>query len=227
MPRYYHDVSHHRQLRARRRFFKYLLFFLLLFGLISGLLLNDVRKHTELALAPSDSTTQTTATYISPFEFHRTQYFQFQAHKSWAYIVNESTANKFVFRSVRNTLVEHELTVFVGGNQEMPAVGHIIPVQLEDDRTLEPSDVLEHCSAAVINGNRQPHNVVMEGITFYCNPDSPAMHTIAAAFPNGTTTLRLGRPDGTMTSYSILYRNLTALPDKSTFSRILDTFQTL
>lgn len=172
------------------------------------------------------TTSQQTSSYFAPsVNIFRSPYFQFQASNTWAEVPTESTPNKFVYRSLRSSLIEHELTIYVNQIPADVKANHVLPVNLKSGGELLPILVSEHCSKAVTTPSSQPKEVLMDRVKFLCHSDS-TNYTVLVGLVDGSTTLQLPRPDGSTANYAILYSNLKATPDASQLTQIADSFQT-
>ncbi len=223
--------NNHMNYRDRKRYlFRIRLFFVCftlgLIGLVSYMILS---LETDNASNTSQITTsESSSGYFAPsVKIFRTPYFQFQADQTWAEVSGESTTNKFVYRSLRSNLIEHEMVVYV--NQ--------IPANLESNRVLatsvkagdtelEAGTVSDHCLKTLPGGSRaQAVAATVDSVKMSCDADS-TNYTVMAGLKGGSTTLNLKRPDKTAAAYAIYYTNLKAVPDGAQIAQIMSTFQT-
>lgn len=174
----------------------------------------------------SNTTTAETSSYFSPsVSIFRSPFYQFQANSSWAEVPADSTQHKFVYRSLRSNLIEHELVVYVNQIPANISSNRVMPVNLKNVGEFLPLAVSEHCAKVAGEPSFRPREVVLERVRLLCHSDS-STYTVLAGLVDGSTTLNLPRPDGSTTSYSIFYTNLKATPEASQLTQILESFQT-
>lgn len=172
------------------------------------------------------TTSQQTSSYFAPtVNIFRSPYFQFQANNSWAEVPSESTSSKYVYRSLRSNLIEHELVIYVNQIPANLSANHILPVNLKSGGELLPMSVSEHCSKAMVTPSSQSREVLMDRVKFLCHSDSTT-YTVLVGQADGNSSLNLLRPDNATTSYSILYTNLKANPESAQLMQIIESFQT-
>jgi len=175
----------------------------------------------------TDATTSAvTTSYFAPStQIFRTPYFQFQANKTWAEVPSESTANKFVYRSLRSNLIEHELTIYTNSPPTNLAATHVLPVKPSNANTeLIPGTVSKHCREGN-NMTASDQMVNVDGIQMLCDVDNTQYKVIAGVKDAGTV-ITLTRPNKSKQSYTIYYTNVTARPEASQLIEILNSFQT-
>lgn len=225
MPRYYHESSFHKQTRFIRKLRYILLFLIVAIALIGGYLVFAARKDARTANLPSQPTTQTTAVYAAPVEIFSTQYFQFQGNKHWTFVASESSGTKFVYRYLRDLLIEHELVIYVNPTQSLPDATRVLPVIVQSSGSLTPGVVSDLCkNAPNLKNISNIHLLTLSEVEFSCNPDSTA-YTVAVGQKDGSSIMSLTRADGTRAKYSIIYKNLTARPDGREITELVSTFQ--
>jgi hypothetical protein len=173
------------------------------------------------------SSSSTTGYYAANVQIFRTPYFQFQTDKSWSEATNESKDGKYVYRSIRNSLIKHEFIVYVG--KATPAskpVTRVLPVSIASENTLKANEISDHCSNALPPGQKGGIKVVTyKSVTFDCFADNTQYNVIVGQI-GGTPKLSLLRPDGGKETYTIYYSNVTANPESSQLQQIIASFQT-
>lgn len=174
------------------------------------------------------TTSETTTSVVAPsISIFKTPYYQFQAANSWVEVPNESNASKFVYRSLRSNLIEHELIIYVNQIPANLSANRVLPVMLKNDNTeLEPTVVSDHCLKAVGgNPSMNDTDILISGVRLRCDSDS-TNYTVMVGLKDGDTVLKMIRPDGTQAGYTIYYTNLRAIPEGSVLTDIVRTFQT-
>lgn len=183
----------------------------------------DSRQNSNTT---ESSTSQETSGYFAAsIQIFRSAYFQFQADKTWAEVPAESTPTKFVYRSLRANLVEHDLTIYVNTIPPNLAANRVLPVNLKGDAEFLPLSVSDHCKKSAGSGSVNDIDLTQDNVKFRCDADS-TNYTVLVGKAGGSTVLNLLRPDGTTANYAILYSNLKATPDAAQISQIADSFQT-
>lgn len=212
--------------RRRKRYLRlaWSLAVLVLIALIAGLLYlyHQATKEDQNNNTTSGQTTKYLAPSIRVFD---TSYFHFQTNNTWAEIPAETTANKFVYRSIRAGLVEHEIVIYV--NQVPPdlAVNRVLPVVQKEDFSLSPFITSEHCINSVGGPRAMPFEVVVDRVKMPCKADS-TNYTVLVGLIDGSTTMSLARPDGSKATYIIHYADVRAISGRGELAQIIDKFQT-
>jgi hypothetical protein len=225
LKRYYRDINHYVHARYWRRVRKVLFVILVLAVLASVYLVIDTRLSDKKSATPSETTRETTATYSPSVSVHRTVYFQFQTDNSWSFISNESTANKFVYRSYRKKLVEHDLTIYVD-QPVSPEASRVLPAELKTDQSLVAGFVSDHCQKSLPkNATQLTQTANIQGAEFTCDYDATD-YSVVVGLRGAKVPFELVRPDGKKSTYAIIYHNLKANWDDSQLKQIVDSFQT-
>lgn len=193
-----------------------------------GILFYFKYVHQVNPNTPQTTTSHTATSVITPsVRIFKTPYFQFQAPDSWLEVQNESTSNKFIYRSLRSSLIEHEIVVYVNQIPANLESSRVMPVTFKTNNTeLDPGDVSGHC-INVLGGkpNVNAVDIIVASVHLKCDSDT-TNYTVLVGQRGGDTVLKMNRPDGTNASYSMYYTNLRAVPDSIELNDILKSFQT-
>lgn len=221
--RYHYQLDHHHQKKFLRRTSWFLIFVVVCIVIFAGYAyvdgLNESTSNTEEKTTSGES-----SGYFAPtVSIIRSPYFQFQANKSWSQATSDSTANKFVYRSLRGSLIERELTIYVNDSPSLYAT-RVLPVNLKGTAELLPQPVSAHCGEKYPTKQQSVQSVSLERVTFNCKGDSTA-YTVFVGLVGGDTKITLTRPDGQMATYTIFYSDVTATPTATHLSEIISTFQ--
>lgn len=192
--------------------------------LIAGMIFTGVILISPKAAQPtSDVQTSLQAPSIKVF---RSSYFQFQTGKSWSEDAKETSDNKYVYRSYRGPLLEHELTIYVNAEAPEFDVVRVQPVKPKDNGTFEVTEgISEHCQLALPEGQRNRiQTVSFNGVTIPCRADGTNFDVVVGEIGDDPYIL-LKRPDGSTAQYLIIYKDLTATPTGQELNRIAQTFQ--
>ncbi len=226
MPRYYNDHSFHKQHRFIKRSYLILLSIVLIVALAALLVYIDnfIRNRGN---TKEETTSEVTTSYFAPTtKIFRTEYFQFQANKSWSEAANETTSGKYVYRSMRGSLIEHEVIIYVNREPDKLPVTHVLPVNLKVKRSeLLPITISEHCGKELPTSQKVDGPITLDEVTFLCSPND-SRYTAMVGVVGGGTDLVLSRPNGSEAKYVIYYSNVTATADASQLVQIASTFQT-
>lgn len=217
--------------RDRRRllFRLRIIFFLValaLIGIVIYFYVDFIKDKTlnEGQEAVSEKTTSVIAPSVNIF---KTAFYQFQASDSWVEVPNESNSSKFVYRSLRTNLIEHELVIYVNQVPVNLEANRVMPVDFaENKQRLIPSPVSEHCVKAL--GGRSTVSkteVTFEKVRFNCDSDS-TNYTVIVGELNGDSVVNMIRPSGESVAYTIYYSNLKAINDAIELTDIMKSFQT-
>lgn len=212
--------------RRRKRYLRlaWSLTVLVLIALVAGLiyLYYQSAKEDQNNNATSGQTTKYLAPSVRVFD---TPYFHFQTNDTWAEIPAETTANKFVYRSIRAGLVEHELVIYVDQIPSNLVGNRVLPVSQDSGHKLSPITVSEHCIKAAGGSKAMPVEVVVEQVKMPCKSDT-TNYAVLLGRINGSTVMDLTRPDGSKKNYTITYADLRSLYDPTELIQIIDGFQT-
>jgi len=203
-----------------------LLFLSIIIVLIGVGIWVDSFNAQQDASTPSIPSQEISSNFAPPFEIFRTPYFQFQADTRWQLIQSETTANRFVYHSVRESLVEHLLTITVNDSASSPEATRVLPVALGDGNRLLPAQVSKHCRQGQPAGSSlRPTEITMLGVRFRCNPGD-TKYTVVVGLVGRSVPFQLTRLDGSTATYTILYQDVTATPDEKQIQKIMSSFQT-
>lgn len=168
---------------------------------------------------------KTSSYYSGSAHVIKAPYFQFQANKSWSQVPAESTPEKFVYRSMRTNLIEHELVIYVNDIPESLAANRVMAVDKRGGSQLAPISVSEHCMKTAGGSRIDDPLVTILKSQFRCDADS-TNYEVLVGMVGGNNKLSLQRPDGTEAIYAIKYTNVKATPEASVLYDILSSFQT-
>ncbi len=178
--------------------------------------------------APQTSTQNKTVNY-QPYKTFNSPYFSFQTDQNWEAVPAESNSNTFVYRSIKNKLVERDLTVYVNSLPINSMLTYILPVQLQSDRFLT-DDVSDHCRSSVpasyLASSRNPTTTTIKKVSFKCQVDGTST-TIGTGVEGGSYQADLVRQDGSKARYFLLYHDLSFTPRPQLFKTIVDSFRSL
>ncbi len=211
----------------RRRFLfraKFLIVALILFALSTSIYLVIMMTIRDMNDEASATSGQTKGYVAASSQVMRGQYFQFQTDKTWFPVPSESTDTKFVYRSRRVNLVEHELVIYVKDIPSTLAANRVLPVNITDYNLLKPTSVSEHCAKATGGSKIGSPRVTFEKVNFACAADA-AGYSVLLGQVGGSSTLQLRRVNGTTVPYAIQYTNVRANPDPNQIMEIINSFQ--
>lgn len=224
MPHYQHNVSISRQKRFIRRFKKLILVCVgVIFAIGVAMVVDSFRQSKS-----HDQTGPVFVTTLAP-SIHKfaTPYFSFTAASNWTSVSNESTSNKFVYRSFRGKLVEQELKIFINDMAVDLTATRVLPVKINEDRSLLAGEVSEHCSTLTnIKTANGPVLINAEQTKFLCQLDGTNFLVVLGEI-GGDTTIRLKRSDGSYATYNFLYRSSTTPPNTVGLIDIIKSFTSL
>lgn len=225
MARYYHSNSYYKQKRYLQRFRKafiaVVLFVILLGGGVWFWITSDFRQAQQ----PSAPSRVTTTTISSPVEIFQTEYFQFQADADWHYMEKESNPNKYVYRQIVNTLIQHEITILIDTPTPDRPVSYVLPVEQTTDFRLKAAEISTHCRQSLPSGAaRDPRILRHAGVEMLCTPEN-LVYSVVLGLKGGKAPMELRRPNGQKALYGIYYRNLTIHNNDRELVEMTKTFQ--
>lgn len=226
MVRYKFDHYHrHPRIHKYIKRLKFLSIIVGIIGLLAVIVVVEGRLVQRKSITQNDTTQVTKSSFYPSNLIFRTAYFQIQSPKSWIAIPAESRPDKFVYRSMNKNLVQQELDIYVNAPPLDRKVTHTMPIQMKGN-SLIAKGISEHCSTKLPKGtsNRALQSVVLGGIQIICVYDNPE-YSVLGGTEDGTTMIKMQRPDGSTGVYQFLYNNVTANPEARDLESILNSFQ--
>jgi hypothetical protein len=222
VPRYHYDVSISRQKRFIRRFKQFLLVLLVIAATIGLIILADAVRQ-NLRNDPQTGTPKVTVIRPSIREFD-TEYFTFSTPTNWTNVAESTSGRTFVYRSYRGQLVEQELTVYVNGAPEDLSATHVLPVRVDEQNRLVPTEVSGHCNTVSdVKKANAPLRVTIMQTSMLCRLDDTNF-LVAVGEKGGSTNIKMRRADGSGITYSFLYRSSAVPPDTLELVNIINSF---
>lgn len=223
---YYQHDYHHRRHRVVKRVKWFFVGLLISSPIIVAILFFTVPFFIKQETPAVTSNVQTSVQAPS-IKIFRTPYFQFQAGKTWSEDAKETSANKYVYRSYRGPLIDHDLTIYINPPSQVLNATRIQPVEPQADGTFKvPEGISTHCQTALPEAEKkQEVSVTFKGVTFVCDGDDTLFDVLVGKV-NGTPLMELIRPDGSTANYIIVYRDLTAEATGRELKEIVESFQT-
>lgn len=207
----------------------FIVFALVLFGTGTYLYLDYLRDRK--VNTDESTTSQKTNTIVSAqISVFKSPYFQFQASNNWVEVPQESTPNKFVYRSFRTTFLEHDLVIYV--NQIPPETEikptRVLPIEIMSSHVngFITGEVSEPCGVSFDkNSVKDVQLIKFSNVSFLCYGKINQYNVIVGKV-GGDTNINLLRPDGTTAVYTIYYRDLRAINSSIEIDQIISSFQT-
>jgi hypothetical protein len=166
-------------------------------------------------------------TINDPFKTFKTDYFTFKTDKTWQFVPEESSANTFVYRSIKKGLVQRDLTVYVNN---LPSNLLLTAVLSADagKNSFKIRQMSGHCRKALpdnyLKTTRNPAEVTIDGVSFTCQADNDQTIIGTGLSGNGLSTV-LNRGNGATAGYLLLYHDLEFTPKPSIFRDIVEGFK--
>jgi hypothetical protein len=164
---------------------------------------------------------------FNPLKTFETPDFTFQTDKSWSYIKDESSANKFVYRSSKKNVVMRDMTVYVNSLPPNLLLTYVLPVEPAGDK-FAPGDISNHCKSYLKNkiklGDNNPVEATIESVRIKCQVDGTSA-TVGTGLVNGSYQTELTGKSGKKNRYYLLYHDLQYSPDLDTFTAIVRSFR--
>ncbi|HYF97283.1 MAG TPA: hypothetical protein VD947_04595 [Patescibacteria group bacterium] len=161
-----------------------------------------------------------------PLQKFETDYFTFEADKSWSFVEKESTDSLFVYRSSVKDIVRRDLRVYVNSLPSNPLLTRVLTVEEAGDR-FETGQVSEHCKEylknRIVPGNNNPIQAIIESVDIKCQIDGTS-NTVGTGKKSGSyqTTLRA---NNRFNKYYLLYNDLEYEPKFHNFVNIARSFR--
>ena len=221
--RYHYQIDHHHQKSFIKRTSLFLIFVVICILIFVGYAYIDRMNESSSNTEEKTTSNESDGYFASAVSIIRSPYFQFQANKSWSQATSDSSNSKFVYRSLRGSLIERELTIYVNDSPNL-SVTRVLPVNTKSTSELLPQTVSDHCGKLFPTKQQSIQSITMDRVTFNCQGDSIA-YTVLAGLIRGNTQISLTRPDGQKANYTIYYSDVTATPSASQLNEIISTFQ--
>lgn len=164
---------------------------------------------------------------FNPLQTFETDYFSFNADKSWSFIEKESSKDVFVYRSSKNNIVSRDLTVYVNTLPQNLLLTRVLPVE-QDGAQFIVGDVSSHCrdylKDRIIPSNNNPIEGVVEAVSIKCQIDGTST-TVGTGKKNAGYQTELTSESGKNNSYFLLYHDLEFTPRLTSFTNIANSFK--
>jgi hypothetical protein len=211
--------------------FKASLVFLLFITIVSSVIFADwlILKLKDDVVVSSPAKSSVQSANINIFQ---TPYYRFQANDTWTEVSDQfsSPDNEYIYRSIENGLIKHELWVTVKEEKKFELEKHyptrILPVRIEQNGRLSAiGGVSDRCIEALPenDSNFDPRIVTQKNISYLCYPNSTA-YNVTVGVPGETNLLRFKNTSGDSVPITIIYKNVTAYPEARQLEQILSTF---
>lgn len=140
--------------------------------------------------------------YYDPNQKFETDWFTFEAPKSWRYEEKESKDGRYVYRSYRSENVEQELMISVNKPLSDMRSVYMSAVTVSEDK-LNPGTVSDRCSTYVPKSNftSNPMDVVYEGAKFSCWVDGRSSYLGFSQVGGSSEFVLLGSDDEAQSYY--------------------------
>ena len=163
---------------------------------------------------------------VASSQVFNTEFFQFSADKDWVFEEKLSTKTKFIYRKYRNSLIEHELNIYVNDKQTVFEATHVMPVGVDGESKLLSGPPSDHCKSTYPpkGGNRNPSNVKFANTSLLCNPDD-IRYRLVLGLVNSGNLINLKRANGEVATYMITYQDLTFNNNGMDLSKIVNSFE--
>lgn len=231
MASYYRENGFGKEIKNRRWLKIVWTIVVVAFLLIAVIFVIDIIKGLRAGeKSPVTSSSETSAITLDS-QILSSPYFQFQASKKWQAVPAETTTSHYVFRQLNNSLVQQELTVDVNSPSREPLaitrITRVQPVSLGNNGTLNLiGSVSPHCKDVIKPSVAvDPLITSYNNVKFGCNP-GVSNYYVAVGQSGGTVDIPISRPNGTIATYSIVYRNVTADTSVGDMVGILKSFKT-
>lgn len=229
MAKYYRQQGETKR-RKTLRFIRPIVLLVFIGILVGGaVFLFDILRQQDDAETSSALTKPTSSVVDSGSQLQKTPYFQLRIPTKWRVVTAETKDGKYVYRQFKGSLVEQDLTIEVNNSTQVliatTQISRVMPLIINNAGGVDIINTpLDHCKK-VSPESRQAKLVTMDRVTFPCNPGSPA-YEITAGLVNGTNIMTLPRPDGSVATYKIHYRNLSFSANPQDFLEIMKSFET-
>lgn len=177
----------------------------------------------------SSALTKPTGTVVDSGQTQQTPYFQLKLPSKWRAVTAESKNNIYVYRQFKGSLVEQDLTIEVNNSSQVivatTKISRVMPIIAGTGGSIDiVNTALDHCKKVTPTA-LDAKLVTMDRVTFPCNPGSQT-YEIVVGVVGGSNIMTLPRPDGSVATYKIHYRNLTFSPNPQDFLAIMKSFET-
>jgi hypothetical protein len=202
----------------------FVLILLLLFVVLSYLLFIWYASNENKTYHPQ---TDFKTKDFNPLRNFKTHYFSFETDKSWHFVPEESTDNKFVYRSTSRNIVKSDLAVYVNSLPRDLLVTRILPTKANTDR-FKVGDISSHCRdylhGLIRPGDNNPVNAIVKGVRIKCQVDGTS-NTVGTGLINGSYQVPLMGHKNTINKYYLVYHDLQYTPQFARFINIAWSFR--
>lgn len=213
-------APHNKGMNPKVFFVGFITCFLAVLALAGFLLYEQINK---IDYNPDGQTTSAlvTDTVQSGDQSFESPYFVFRANNSWKKDETVSSDSVYIYRSTRADLLEQLLTIYINKSPPELDATYVLPVT-QNGTDLSVGGLSEHCGKQS-NYSRQLGVIAVSGVLMRCFGDDTRFNVVAG-LTNGSTEMRLQRPNGELTTYVVYYSNSTASPNAEQFKDIMRSF---
>jgi hypothetical protein len=224
---YHHSRKTHKKQKLSRRMLTFSIVFMgvAVMGAFSIAADNFFNRSQGVEIESTGAQAKVQSSSINIF---RTQYFQFQADKSWREVADQTNPNRFVYRSYNQQLVQHEFVVEVDIIKPIPLdnenTTRVQPVTIENNRLVPTGTVSDHCNTLVEKGSIEQVRVSYKEAEFPCNPDGKSFVS-AVSLIGGNEFIDHTSSGGDTTRFKLTYQDSTYSPSGRPLFGIVNSFQ--
>lgn len=223
--------SYKNQVKATRwrkaAFFSALLVFIALSVIAVDFVIQ--RMSTSNTVVSRTNTTSVQSANITSF---RSDYFQFQAPEEWIQVSTLSTDKRYVYykkdgqRVTQRFIVEIDRPVT--DREATYKFTHALPVQVSElGNLVNVGEVGTHCEESwPENTPGSPKRIEHNNVSFVCAPKANQYNVIIGEY-DADEALEVTRDDGTTTTLTLIYSDLTAYPGTGDVYNIISSFTIL
>lgn len=209
------------KITSQRVFFSAFIACFLALLLFAGFVLYE--QINKIDYNPEEQTTSAlvTNTAKSSNQVFESPYFTFRANNSWKKDDAVSSDNVYIYRSTQSGQLEQLLTIYINKSPAELDATYVLPVT-QNGASLRVGDLSEHCGKQS-NYSRQLGVISVAGVSMRCFGDDTRFNVVAGLV-NGSTEMRLQRPNGEFATYVVYYSNSTASPNAEQLKDIMRSF---
>lgn len=219
--KYKRHISPRSKITGKRVFFGTFMACFLALILVAGFLLYEQINKIDYNAEEQTTSTLVTNTIQGSDQVFESPYFAFHANNSWKKDDAVSSDNVYIYRSTQAGLLEQLLTIYVNKSPAELDAAYVLPVT-QNGNHLQVNDLSEHCGKQS-NYSRQLGVISVSGVLMRCFGDDTRFNVVAGLV-NGSTEMRLQRPNGELATYVVYYSNSTALPNAEQLKDIMRSF---
>jgi hypothetical protein len=225
----------HRSVKQRRkRIFGVLLGFVLIIGLIAGVIFWDLKSGKDTSVEGDTKTiTQVASEGVQRFTVDE-QFYTFELPGDWKEVSRKNTAteNSITWQATKSNEDNRFMTIYTDTIPPRKALNRLVPLTAQGNM-VSAGDVSDNCSTFTAGGTLvnpdfqklSPTPAKYQKVDFICNLPNPHENEIGTGSTEGLNAVTITGPSKGPHKYFFLYTDHNVQPNYMIFTEVLRSFR--